>query len=117
MPFKPKKPCAWPGCPNLTDQRYCPEHQRQANRNYETYKRDPLSRKRYGASWQKIRKAYAASHPFCEQCMKDGRFIPVEHVHHIIPLSEGGTHDPDNLMSLCKSCHSRIHAKMKTYWK
>ncbi len=25
MPSKPKKPCAYPDCPNLTDGRYCPE--------------------------------------------------------------------------------------------
>lgn len=27
------------------------------------------------------------------------------HVHHEKPLSEGGTHDPENLVTLCKSCH------------
>lgn len=31
MPRKPKKPCAYPGCPNLTDGRYCPEHQSKVN--------------------------------------------------------------------------------------
>lgn len=31
MPRKPKKPCAYPGCPNLTDGRYCPEHQSKEN--------------------------------------------------------------------------------------
>lgn len=25
MPRKPKKPCAYPGCPNLTEGRYCPD--------------------------------------------------------------------------------------------
>ena len=37
MPSKPKKPCAYPGCPNLTDGRYCPEHQQKVNSNYEKY--------------------------------------------------------------------------------
>ncbi|WP_420838364.1 HNH endonuclease [Allobaculum mucilyticum] len=36
----------------------------------------------------------------------------MEQVHHIVPLSQGGTHDENNLMSLCKSCHSRIHANV-----
>lgn len=27
MPYKPKRPCSWPGCPNLTHGRYCEEHQ------------------------------------------------------------------------------------------
>ena len=26
MPKKPKRPCSYPGRPNLTDGRYCPEH-------------------------------------------------------------------------------------------
>jgi len=42
---------------------------------------------------------------------KENRMIKVEEVHHILPLSRGGTSDEDNLMSLCKSCHSKIHVK------
>ena len=34
MPGKPKKPCAYPGCPNLTDGRYCSKHQQKVNSNY-----------------------------------------------------------------------------------
>ena len=26
MPYKPLKPCAYPGCPKLTSKRYCEEH-------------------------------------------------------------------------------------------
>ena len=32
------------------------------------------------------------------------------------PLSEGGTHDRSNLIALCKSCHSSIHAHRGDYW-
>lgn len=38
--------------------------------------------------------------------------IPVEEVHHIIPLSQGGTHAPENLMSLCRSCHNKMHLEI-----
>lgn len=31
------------------------------------------------------------------------------HVHHIVPLSEGGTNDPINLVTLCGECHRRQH--------
>jgi 5-methylcytosine-specific restriction protein A len=41
-------------------------------------------------------------------CKQNGRLAPTEEVHHILPLSQGGTHDPSNLMSLCKACHSSI---------
>ena len=33
------------------------------------------------------------------------------HCDHILELSDGGTNDPDNLMTLCRSCHSRKTAK------
>jgi 5-methylcytosine-specific restriction endonuclease McrA len=31
---------------------------------------------------------------------------------HIIPLSQGGTHDLDNLVLACKSCNSRRHCRI-----
>jgi len=31
------------------------------------------------------------------------------HVHHIVPLSEGGTNDPRNLVTLCHDCHLAQH--------
>jgi 5-methylcytosine-specific restriction protein A len=31
-------------------------------------------------------------------------------------LSEGGTNKEQNLMALCKSCHSRIHAERGDRW-
>nr|WP_255407226.1 MULTISPECIES: HNH endonuclease [Corynebacterium] len=33
-----------------------------------------------------------------------------QEVHHVVPLSRGGSHDFTNLMALCKPCHSRISA-------
>lgn len=116
MPRKPKKPCAYPGCPKLTDKRYCEEHEKLMNRQYEKYGRSKEEKKRYGYRWQKIRNAYIHSHPLCEQCLKEGRMTPAEEVHHKLPLSHGGTHDFSNLMSLCKSCHSRITAEMGDRW-
>lgn len=111
MPMKPKHPCGYPGCPNLTDRQYCPDHEAMMNKRYEKYDRDPTVKKRYGRSWMKIRKYYVQLHPFCEECMKRGVLTMTQEVHHIVPLSEGGTHDMDNLIALCKSCHSRIHAE------
>ena len=116
MPRKPKKPCAYPGCPNLTDGRYCPEHQAQVNREYEKYGRDPRTKRRYGRAWKRIRDKYAAEHPFCELCFERGVIVPTEEIHHKKPLSEGGTHDRSNLIALCKSCHSRIHAERGDRW-
>lgn len=117
MPRKPKRPCSHPGCPALTDGRYCEKHQKAADAQYNKYQRDPATQKRYGAAWRRIRASYASKHPLCEQCWKDGRITPMQEVHHIIPLSRGGIHDPDNLVALCKTCHSRITAKEDGRWE
>jgi hypothetical protein len=31
-------------------------------------------------------------------------------VHHIVPVSEGGSDDPGNAIPLCPNCHSEVHA-------
>lgn len=108
MPRKPKKPCSYPGCPALTEERFCEEHKKLNNKNYERYQRDPRTKKHYGSRWRKIRKMYLNKYPFCEECKKQGKLTEANEVHHILPLSKDGTHDFDNLMALCKPCHSRI---------
>ena len=45
MPMKPKRPCSYPGCPRLTDGRFCEEHERKENKRYEKYDRDPAVRR------------------------------------------------------------------------
>lgn len=116
MPRKPKHPCGYPGCPKLTDERYCEEHAVVMNKQYERYARNPETKKRYGRAWKRIRDRYALQHPFCEICYEKGVLVMTEEVHHKIPLSEGGTHDRDNLIALCKSCHSKIHAEHGDRW-
>ena len=112
MPRKPKRPCSHPGCPNLTDRQYCTLHEKEERDRYNKYERDPDINKKYGRAWQRIRTRYAAANPLCEQCLKEGRIRSVEEVHHIVPLSRGGTHASSNLMSLCQACHNRIHHEL-----
>ena len=45
MPRKPKRPCSFPGCPKLTEGRFCEEHAKAEARRYEKYQRDPEARK------------------------------------------------------------------------
>lgn len=61
----------------------------------------------YGRPWQKIRKAYLAIHPLCEECQAAGLTVGATEVDHIVSLARGGTHDAENLRPLCKPCHSR----------
>ena len=117
MPTNPKRPCSYPGCPMLTDGRYCEEHKKLTDRQYNKYQRDPLTKKRYGRAWKRIRDRYIKAHPLCEECKKAGRVTPAQEVHHIMPLSKGGTNVDSNLMSLCKPCHSRITAESGDRWR
>ena len=109
VPSKPKHPCSYPGCPKLTDGQYCADHAAIARRQYDKYERSPDVNKKYGRAWKRIRDRYAAEHPLCEMCLQEGRLTPVQEVHHILPVSKGGTHARDNLMSLCQACHTKIH--------
>ena len=36
----------------------------------------------------------------------------IEHYHHIVPRSKGGSDTPENLAGLCLSCHEKVHAGM-----
>ena len=115
LPRLPKKPCKYPDCPNLTEKIYCEEHEKEMNRTYEKYGRDQTVRRKYGRAWKRIRDKYVSEHPFCEKCFEKGVLVPAQEIHHILPLSEGGTHDKSNLISLCKSCHAKIHADRGDY--
>lgn len=118
VPYKPKSPCAYPGCGRLaTHKQYCAEHKKTVDKQYNRYERDPESNKRYGRAWKRIRDRYIKLHPLCEECKKQNRLTPAEEVHHILPLSKGGGNEMSNLMSLCKSCHSRITAESGDRWQ
>ena len=109
MPRRPQRPCSYPGCPNRCDGQYCEEHASLMNRRYNKFVRSADSNKKYGRAWRQIRKRYAAAHPLCELCLINGRYTPADLVHHKKPLSDGGTNDETNLMSLCYSCHEKEH--------
>ncbi len=111
VPFRPAKPCAYPGCSKLTHDRYCEEHKRIVSRRYEMYDRDPDVKRRYGRAWKRIRDSYVKTHPFCEECYEKGILVPVAEVHHVIPLADGGTNERSNLRSLCRACQLKAHGE------
>ena len=115
MPHSPLRGCSSPGCRAraVSGSSYCEEHKKLHEKNYERYTRGYDPNKRYGRAWKRIRDRYVAEHPLCEMCLMDGRYTPVQEVHHIVPLSRGGTHDSSNLMSLCRSCHNKVHVTLK----
>ena len=67
--------------------------------------------------WQNTRNAYVRYiGGLCEECYKKGKIVPVEEVHHIIPLTAENINDPnitvnwDNLIGLCRECHRQMHS-------
>ena len=78
--------------------------------------------------WKELRVAKLRANPLCEQCIKDGEAVGIlggyirsaTCVHHIVPIETARTKeemrrlafDWNNLMSLCKSCHARIHKEL-----
>ena len=62
-------------------------------------------------AWKECRKQILRRDSYtCQECIE----VRAEEVHHIVELSPKNIHDerialnPDNLISLCKACHSKI---------
>ena len=62
-----------------------------------------------GTAWRDARLAQLRRQPCCVDCEdRDDRAVPADTVHHVHALSDGGDlTDPDNLVSLCRSCHAK----------
>ena len=68
----------------------------------------------YPENWDEIRKGvYRKDNYSCQRCgIRNVRL----HAHHLIPLSEGGSDEIENLVSLCENCHKDMHFGMKYGW-
>ena len=70
--------------------------------------------------WKTLRTNYYNSHPCCEVCQQQGFVVPAEHVHHLHKFSAGLTEEakfnlllnPNNLCSVCPTCHRIFHKIM-----
>ncbi len=100
MPTKPKMPCNHPGCPNLTDKRYCEIH---------TDDRPSAAARGYDSRWRKARARFLKANPLCVKCKEGGRLVAATVVDHIVP-HRGDRQlfwDQRNWQSLCKKCHDQ----------
>ena len=112
MPTSPAKMCTTPRCPRRVEPNAwglskCAQHAAATAKHYRNIEtRSPetkrANKRLYGRDWHRIRRSVLNSYPYCEMCG-----APATEVDHILPLRQGGTHDPTNLRPLCKSCHSR----------
>ena len=106
MPYKPKSPCRYPGCPNLCDRGcYCKEHMQFSSDRM----RGGAEERGYNAAWRKARGQYLRQHPLCVECQREGRLTPATVVDHIIP-HRGDRKlfwDTGNWQGLCKYHHDK----------
>lgn len=72
--------------------------------------------------WKKCREAYKKSVGYlCEECLRNGKIVPAEDVHHIQKLTPQNVNDPSialsfsNLMALCNPCHDKMHGRARRY--
>ncbi|MGG3843266.1 HNH endonuclease [Anoxybacillus kestanbolensis] len=124
MPAKPLKPCAVPGCPNLTQDRYCEQHKikeqqskAERHRYYDEYIRDQKAREFYHSKeWQRVRRvALIRDKHLCQYCLSKKRITPADVVDHIVPIRVDWSLrlSLDNLQSLCNACHNKKTAEDK----
>lgn len=65
----------------------------------------------YDHEWRKVRNAYLASHPFCEE---QGCIERADEVDHIVELRDGGSKTAfENLRSYCRRHHRIKTARTK----
>lgn len=96
---------------------YKPQKPQKKNDNFY----DAERRKIYNTErWRRLRAWKFACNPLCEICLKDDKIVPAEDVHHIVSFMSTDdiakrnflAYDYDNLMSLCKQCHQKVHNKL-----
>lgn len=82
----------------------CPRHSRVRDEF-----RGSAARRGYDREWRRLRQQQLNDYPLCADCEAAGRLQAAEEVHHRYPIAARPELrlDRGNLMSLCKSCHSR----------
>lgn len=63
-----------------------------------------------GSKYERVAKEQNWKCPICGDSLLNGEQIET---HHIVPVRNGGTDDPDNLIHLHKACHKQEHSKSK----
>ncbi len=115
MPTKPLKPCNHPGCPNLTNERFCQVHAQAERKRYDQ-ERGSANERGYTSRWRKYSKWFLSQpdNIFCKLQLPGCTNI-AECVDHIDPV---GPQDPrfwdsGNHQAACIHCNSvKGHKRM-----
>lgn len=93
---------------------YKPKKKQTKNGNqYDAERRKIYSSER----WRRLRAWKFACDPLCELCLREDKTVPAEDIHHVVSFMSTDdlqqrihlAYNYDNLMSLCKQCHQRVH--------
>ena len=105
MPYRSNIPCKHPGCAALIPhgQMYCEEH-----KPLHTKDRAHAAERGYGAKWQRERRKFLESNPFCVKCYEEGHITMATVVDHIIPHrgDQKLFWDRSNWQPLCEHHHN-----------
>ena len=74
-------------------------------------KRPSAARRGYDSNWRRRRTEHLAAHPWCVDCLAEGKRVKATQVDHDVPKTAGGEEDPSNYKSRCHSHHSRKTCK------
>lgn len=86
--------------------------------------KENISQKYYNnKGWRILRNSYIRKHPLCEICLSKGIVKPAEEVHHKQFILSGCSEaeriqlltSEQNLLSVCKECHNKLHVYAKKY--
>jgi len=73
-----------------------------------------MSKGKYPHDWDKRRRKVIQRDGWeCQNCntIPEATGNTAFHVHHVKPISEGGGHAYENLITLCEGCHHEIHSE------
>ena len=97
------RPCLTAGCPALTSQSRCAEHQRTKDRARNAARADAMAFYSTGR-WRRL-STEVVSAVRCHWCGATDKRLVADHVR---PVSRGGEpFDPSNLVASCYSCNRR----------
>lgn len=103
--IKSNIPCKHPGCAALIPhgQMYCEEH-----KPLHTKDRAHAAERGYGAKWQRERRKFLESNPFCVKCYEEGHITMATVVDHIVPHrgDQKLFWDRSNWQPLCEHHHN-----------
>jgi len=108
MPGKPKRPCRWPGCPEVIEGGgWCDAHKKQ-HRQADDRRRGSAASRGYGARWRKASRQFLRENPLCRHHQQQGIVKAATVTDHTIPHKgdQDLFWDRNNWQPLCDECHN-----------